>query len=103
MTLRLIPEIFDSIDMISSVGEKLGMVDSHVMKVTRVESIVAPERACVNNAVPCHFSSTTDSRVSVLALGTMAVRTFPIRLSKPKTATLADAARPRFPLRVPPK
>ena len=51
MTLRLIPEIFDSMDMISSVGEKLGVVDSNVMKVGHIESIVDPERACVNNAI----------------------------------------------------
>jgi hypothetical protein len=51
MTLRLIPEIFDSIDMISSVGEEIGMADSHVMKVTHFESIVDPERVGINNAV----------------------------------------------------
>tara|TARA_B110000495_G_C22586572_1_gene351914 strand:- start:12 stop:227 length:216 start_codon:yes stop_codon:yes gene_type:complete len=42
--LRLIPEIFDSIDAISSVCEELGMVDPHMMKVAHVESIVGLER-----------------------------------------------------------
>ena len=55
MTLRLIPEIFDSIDMIFSVGEEIGMVDSHVMKVAHLESFVGPERVGVNNAVGCRF------------------------------------------------
>ena len=55
MTLRLIPEIFYAIDVIASVGEELGMVDSHVMKFAHVESIVGPERVGVNNAVGCHF------------------------------------------------
>ncbi len=55
MTLRLIPEIFDSIDMISSVGEEIGMVDSHMMKVAHVENIVGPERVGVNNTVGCRF------------------------------------------------
>ena len=55
MMLRLIPEIFNFIDMISSVGEELGMVDSHMMKVAHVESIIGPERVGVNNAVQCGF------------------------------------------------
>ena len=57
MTLRLIPEIFDSIDVISSVCEELGMVDPHMMKVAHVESIVGLERVDVNNAVGCYFFS----------------------------------------------
>ena len=103
MTLRQIPEIFDSIDVISSVCEELGMIDPHMMKVAHVESIVGLERIGVNNAVGCYFSSMIGSRVSVLAFGTMAVKTFPPCLSKPNTATFPDAPLPRFPLRVPPK
>ena len=55
MTLRLIPEILDSIDVISSVCEEFGMVDPHMMKVAHVESIVGFERVGVNNAVGCYF------------------------------------------------
>ena len=55
MTLRLMPEIFDSINVIVLVGEELKMVDPHVMKVDHVESIVGPERIGVNNAVWCNF------------------------------------------------
>lgn len=55
MTLRLMPEIFDSINVIVLVGEELEMVDPHVMKVAHVESIVGPERIGVNNAVWCNF------------------------------------------------
>jgi hypothetical protein len=49
------------------------------------------------------FPSMIGSRVSVLVFGTMAVKTFPTRLSKPNTATFPDIPLPRFPLRVPPK
>ena len=103
MKLRLIPEIFASIDVISSVCEELGMVDPHMMKVAHVESIVGLERVGVNNAVGCCFFLDDRHRVSVLAFGTMAVKTFPPRLSKPNTDTFPDAPLPRFPLRVPPK
>ena len=103
MTLRLIPEILDSIDVISSVCEEFGMVDPHMMKVAHVESIVGFERVGVNNAVWCYFFLDDRHRVSVFALGTMAVKTFPPRLSKPNTATFPDAPLPRVPLRVPPK
>ena len=103
MTLRLIPEIFDSIDVIPSVCEELGMINPHMMKVAHVESIVGLERVGVNNAVGCYFF--LDDRQQSLrpCVGTMAVKTFPPRLSKPNTATFPDAPLPRFPLRVPPK
>ena len=55
MTLRLIPEILDSINVISSVCEEFGMVDPHMMKVVHFESIVGFERVGVNNAVGCCF------------------------------------------------
>jgi hypothetical protein len=55
MTLRLIPKIFASIDVISSVCEELGMIDPHMMTVAHVESIVGLERIGVNNAVGCYF------------------------------------------------
>jgi hypothetical protein len=56
MTLRLMPEILDSIDVISSVCEELGMIDPHMMTVAHIESIVGLERIGVNNAVGCYFS-----------------------------------------------
>ena len=103
MTLRLIPEIFDSIDVISSVCEELGMIDPHMMKVAHVESIVDPERIGVNNAVWRHFSSMIGSMVSVLALGIMEVKPSLPLSSNPNAATFPDASLLRFPLRVPPK
>jgi hypothetical protein len=51
MTLRLISAILDSINVIASVGEELGMVDVHVMEFGDVECIVCLEDIGVNNAV----------------------------------------------------
>ena len=53
MTLRLIPEILDSIDVIFSICEEFGMIHP-MMKVTHVESIVGFEQIGVNNAVGCY-------------------------------------------------
>ena len=55
MTLRLILNLFDSIDVISSICKELGMVDPHMMKVAHVESIVDLERFGVNNATGYYF------------------------------------------------
>ena len=55
MTLRLIPEIFDSIDVISSVCEELGMIDSNMMKVALDEKIVGFKLVGLNHAVGCYF------------------------------------------------
>ena len=55
MTLRLILNLFDSIDVISSICKELGMVDPDMMKVAHVESIVDLERLGVNNAIGCYF------------------------------------------------
>jgi hypothetical protein len=65
MSLRLMPEIFDSINVIASVGEELGMVDSYVMKVAHIESIVGPERVGVKMLSGVAFSSMIGGRVSV--------------------------------------
>ena len=45
----------DSIDVISSVCEELGMIDPHMMTVAHFESIVDPERVGINNAVGWRF------------------------------------------------
>jgi|ETNmetMinimDraft_4_1059912.scaffolds.fasta_scaffold05486_5 hypothetical protein len=39
MTLRPVPENFDSINVITSVGEELGMVNSQMMKFTHVSAL----------------------------------------------------------------
>ena len=54
MTLRLIPEILDSIDVIFSICEEFGMIDP-IMKITDVESILGFEQIGVNNAFGCYL------------------------------------------------
>ena len=56
MPFRLIPEIFDSIDVNPSVCEELEILDSHMMKVAHLESIVGFEHISLNNALGCYFS-----------------------------------------------
>ena len=42
MTLGLVPEILNAVDVIVVVGKQLGMVDAEVVKVGHVQHIVAP-------------------------------------------------------------
>ena len=49
--LRLVPEIFDSVDMILGVGEQFGMVDPTVMKFGHVKGIVGIECVGVDDAI----------------------------------------------------
>jgi len=51
MSFGLVPKVFDPVDVISPVGEELGMIDAHVMKFCDVECIVRLESVGVNNAV----------------------------------------------------
>lgn len=51
MTLGLIPEAFDSINVIALVGEELGVDDSQVAKVANVESISVLERIGIDDTV----------------------------------------------------
>ena len=103
MSFGLVPKVFDSVDVICPVGEELGMVDAHVMKFCDVECIVRLESVGVNNAV--RSDSLFDDREQ--GFGSYVRhddrKTFPPRLSKPKTATLPAAPLPRFPFRIPPK
>ena len=103
MSFGLVPKVFDPVDVISPVGEELGMIDAHVMKFCDVECIVRLESVGVNNAVRSDSLFNDREQGLVLALGAMVVSIFPPRLSKPNTATFPDAPLPRFPLRVPPK
>ena len=51
MSFGLVPKVFDPVDVISPVGEELGMIDAHVMKFCDVECIVRLESVGVNYAV----------------------------------------------------
>jgi hypothetical protein len=51
MTLSLIPEVFNAINVISLICEKLGVIDSHVAEIAHVESIVGLERIGIDDTV----------------------------------------------------
>ncbi len=51
MTLGLIPEVFNAINVVALVGEELGVVDPHVAEVANVESIVGLERIGIDDTV----------------------------------------------------
>lgn len=55
MSLSLVPEILDSIDVVLLVGEQLGMVDAAVVKTRNIQSIVGSECVGVNNTIGLHF------------------------------------------------
>jgi len=98
MTLRLIPEILDSIDVISSVCEEFGMVDPHMMKVAHVESIVGFERVGVNNAVGCYFFLDDRQQSLRLCVRDNGSENLPALLKQAKHgATFPDAPLPRLP------
>jgi len=56
MTLGLIQEVFNAVNVISLVGEELGVVDAHVMKVAHLKSVVCIEyryrRYCRDRSSP---------------------------------------------------
>jgi hypothetical protein len=51
MTLGLIPKVFNAVNVISLVGEELGVVDAHVMKVAHVKSVVCLECIGIDDTV----------------------------------------------------
>ena len=55
MTFGLVPKVFNSIYMVLLIGKEFRVVDSHVMKVTYVQSIVGFGRIGIYNAVRLNF------------------------------------------------
>ena len=55
MTFSLVPKVFDSIDMILLIGKQFRVVDSHVMKVAYVQSIVGFKSIGIHNAIRLNF------------------------------------------------
>lgn len=51
MSLRLVPEIFDTVNVVLFIREQLGMIDPMMPEVTHVQRVVRPEIICVNNTV----------------------------------------------------
>ena len=51
MTLGLVPEVLDSVDVIFSISKESGVVDSPVVKVAYIKGIVSAEGIRINDAV----------------------------------------------------
>ena len=55
VTLGLVPEVLDPVDVIPALREEFGVVDPHVMKITHIKRIVCTESIRVNDTVRLHF------------------------------------------------
>ena len=55
MTLRLVPKVFDAVDVVLSIGEELRVIDAPMMKIRNVQRIVRSERVGIDDAVGRHF------------------------------------------------
>ena len=56
VTLRLVPEILNAVDVIPLVGKELGMVDPKMLEVRHIQHIVACPAVGINDAVRHHFT-----------------------------------------------
>ncbi len=102
MTLGLVPEVLDSIDVISGFNKALGMIDTVMSELRNIQSVIAQKAIRVDNAI--RFDCLPNDRNQGILLGIrndddMHLSAF----RRPKTGTLPAAPRPRFPFREPPK
>ena len=51
MTLGLVPEIFDAIDVVVTIGKELGMVDPEVMEVRHIQHIVTTPAVGIDDTI----------------------------------------------------
>ena len=56
VTLRLVPEILNAVDVIPLVGKELGMVDPKVLEVRDIQYIIARPTVGINDAVGDDFA-----------------------------------------------
>ena len=56
MTLGLIPEILNAVDVIFLVGKQLGMVDAVVFKFAYIEHVVSPPAIGIDDAIRDYFA-----------------------------------------------
>ena len=56
MTLGLVPEVLNAIDVIVAISEKLGIVDPKVVKVQHIQHIIASPTVGVNDAIRDHLA-----------------------------------------------
>ena len=56
MALCLVPEILDSVDVITGVGKEFGVVDSKMLEVRNIQHIVGLPAVGINDAVRDDFA-----------------------------------------------
>ena len=100
MTLDLVPEVLDPVDMVPALCEEFGMVAPYLMEVGNTQYIISLPAVRINNAIRHNLAP--DRRNSVLpeASSIIITLTLPPLFNSPKTGTVP---RPRFPLRLLPK
>ena len=69
MTLRLVPEILNSIDMIMFVGKSFGVVDPDVVEAGDVQGVVAGETVGVDDAVRLYHTLHDRQQGGLLGIG----------------------------------
>ena len=99
VTLRLVVEFLDAVDLVLPVCKKLGVVDPKVLEVRNIQRIVALPAVGINDAVGNDFP--LDDRHQGLGAGIRNdLRVDPsTTLQQTETGTFPVAPRPRFPLR----
>lgn len=69
VSLGLVPEIFDAVDVVLSIGEELRVIDPHMMEIGDVELIIGAKAVGVDDAVRLHFTGNNrDQRVRLRVL-----------------------------------
>ena len=51
MALRLVPEVFNSVDVITLIGKLFAVIDAMVLKLGDIQNIVSSKAVRINNAV----------------------------------------------------
>ena len=54
-TLRLVPKIFNAVDMILALGKSFGMVDAVMDKTAHIQLVITVQAVCINNTVRHNF------------------------------------------------
>jgi hypothetical protein len=93
----LVQENFDYIDVILLACKKCGMLDYYVVEVVDIQGIVCPKCVCVDNIIRSDFRLYNGQKGFSLSIWYDCGKTFPLRFSKPNTATSPAAPRPFFP------
>jgi len=103
VTLGLVQEILNAVDVILLVSEEFRMVDPVMLELRDVQHVVGAERIRIHDTAGTILLSMILFNVLPLAFTITFAYTLPPRFSRLKTGTFPAAPRPRWPLRLPPK